>query len=313
MGKGKQKKTRSRKAQSPDSHDSLDDIFDSSPTPPDWDEASDKDWEVDKIVDRHIPLSGPTWYKVAWADWKRSDGSNTTWMKESDLHGARQCIDDFHEKRRAALKRVPLNEEFINEDHVLEADINPNMLITDNPVHPLSERTVLSTFRRARKRNLEDLTEETLRWVAEADKNAKKFERLFGRNEALDVPNDEWMRSPSPDEDHEMSPVEPPRRSLRSVPTQNPDVWHDDLEDRAPPLQVRDSSVAGLQPSVQVEDDESRIAGGLLGPLVQDLWDKELAHTGAASVEVVNSDSSDDEDAPPLPIGFKYMENRCDM
>ncbi|KZV90992.1 SET domain-containing protein [Exidia glandulosa HHB12029] len=56
-----------------------------------WD--SDQEWEVGEIVDVYDdpmdPKRASRKYKVSWIDWQREDGSNTTWMSE------KECQDSF--------------------------------------------------------------------------------------------------------------------------------------------------------------------------------------------------------------------------
>ncbi|KDQ06795.1 hypothetical protein BOTBODRAFT_234881 [Botryobasidium botryosum FD-172 SS1] len=74
--------------------------------------SSDEEWEVGDIHDCSIDSEGRIKYKLDWKEWKRADGSNTTWESPGSVAiktSTKDVVGIW--ERRAARKRAQLAEE----------------------------------------------------------------------------------------------------------------------------------------------------------------------------------------------------------
>ncbi|KAG8930107.1 hypothetical protein FRC01_003252 [Tulasnella sp. 417] len=156
-------------------------------TPPDSDWDQDKEWTVEEITDHYIPQTGSKWYKVAWEEWTRDDGSNTTWVPQPELldqdENELELVSEYNQARRTA--RLQIQPDLKGtEDLIQEKDINP-FRFPEEQIGWLSLRTVESRLPRGRKSNIQALEDELLRLERAATETHEMAEKLFGPTNAV--------------------------------------------------------------------------------------------------------------------------------
>ncbi|KAI0051000.1 SET domain-containing protein [Auriscalpium vulgare] len=72
-----------------------DEDFRRSKSPPeDWgDTQEDDEWPVEGIVGEHFDVMGGSMYQIRWANWRRPDGTNTTWA--GDVPSNLELLDEW--------------------------------------------------------------------------------------------------------------------------------------------------------------------------------------------------------------------------
>lgn len=120
--------------------------------------------------------------KVAWADWTRDDGSNTTWVPENEaVDGNERPLDvlrDYNQDRRAA--RLWIHPDLKGtEDLIQEKDVNP-FRFPEEQIGWLSLRTVESRLPRGTGLNIEALEAELIRMERTATESREPVVEEFG-------------------------------------------------------------------------------------------------------------------------------------
>lgn len=118
--------------------------------------------------------------QIAWSNWTRDDGSNTSWLPAaSDIQ---DLIDDFHNEQEQLRKNAAPTADVILEQDVLFAP----------GVHPLSSKTIEQKLPRARgsRKRREDDKKEMLEFMTQPDAVSQWAAEKFGANPLFSVPED---------------------------------------------------------------------------------------------------------------------------
>ncbi|KIM86527.1 hypothetical protein PILCRDRAFT_307091 [Piloderma croceum F 1598] len=291
---------------------------DSATSAEDWgDDGDDGEWPVNGIIGEEVNTAGEIKYEVAWSTWKRSDGSNTTWMP--DLSDRPDLVKSW--KRRQNQRRRELAEESLDIEVLHTIDIHN--------ANTVRRAQVLLDKTRRRKGRMVGYKQ----WDLELEKN---LDRL---NREMVVGTESWSRSlrgnssrtneiPLPkapsvapsvisiSESSSSSGSRDVSRSrashssssgsatLSSAPmASNPTKFRQSLSPQSPVIEPRPSRplprrVTSLAPAKPKPSRREAL---------QTAWNIAARKAAAAAIFVVND--IDEEEVPPMVQDFEYCED----